>query len=480
MTGRARRRVAGRSAGVAAMAVTLAAVSTGFGANAGAVEARATLTADVALSVAKGKEQSEKGVDSTTLTYTLSNKGPGDAPDGKVSVTLVKGAAFGSLPKNCRHDLDAVACDLGTIAKGKSKTVALTVKLTGTRHEIQGVGTGAVDIDPDLRNNTANSTWDSQAEDPKPGFSPSKPESKPSEPESKPSTKPSAKPSPSASASTKPKPKPKCSPAKIEYSKDGGKTWTRSGLIGGFYAKLQVRLADKTKVEKNCQYKVSFASYSADGPTWKTSGTQRFLGKDTVTLTAKKPSATLDIKKYLPPCYGQIDLYGGGDKFTGAKTPHYPDKKYPTNMIAGWNGGKACAPKPPSSSPKPSKSPSTSPKPSPSVSASPSPSASVSESPSASPSAPVSETPSATPSEVPSEVPSTPPASTPPVQQPPADVPVAVQPDDQQPVAAEPVVEGSLPKTGASRIPYLIALGVFTVLLGALAVWWTRQRPQQM
>ncbi|WP_345673127.1 LPXTG cell wall anchor domain-containing protein [Yinghuangia aomiensis] len=465
MTGRARRRVAGRGAGVAAMAVTFAAVSTGFGANAGAVEARATLTADVALSVAKGKAQSEKGVDSTTLTYTLSNKGPGDAPDGKVHVTLAKGAAFGSLPKECRHDLDAVTCGLGTIAKGKSKTVALTVKLTGTRHEIEGVGSGAVDIDPDLRNNVANATWDSQAEDPKPGSSPSKPESKPS-------TKPSAKPSPSTSASAKPKPK--CSPAKIEYSKDGGKTWTRSGLIGGFYGKIQVRLVDKSKVEKNCQYKVSLASYSADGPTWKTSGTQRYIGKDTVTLTAKKPSATLDIKKYLPPCYGQIDLYGGGDKFTGAKTPHYPDKKYPTNMIAGWNGGKACAPKPPSSSPTPSKSPSTSPKPSPSVSASPSPSAS--ESPSASPSPSVSESPSATPS----EVPSTPPASQPPVQQPPAEVPVVAQPDDQQPVAAEPVVEGSLPKTGASRIPYLIALGVFTVLLGALAVWWTRQRPQQM
>ncbi|GAA4944746.1 hypothetical protein GCM10023205_00420 [Yinghuangia aomiensis] len=447
------------------MAVTFAAVSTGFGANAGAVEARATLTADVALSVAKGKAQSEKGVDSTTLTYTLSNKGPGDAPDGKVHVTLAKGAAFGSLPKECRHDLDAVTCGLGTIAKGKSKTVALTVKLTGTRHEIEGVGSGAVDIDPDLRNNVANATWDSQAEDPKPGSSPSKPESKPS-------TKPSAKPSPSTSASAKPKPK--CSPAKIEYSKDGGKTWTRSGLIGGFYGKIQVRLVDKSKVEKNCQYKVSLASYSADGPTWKTSGTQRYIGKDTVTLTAKKPSATLDIKKYLPPCYGQIDLYGGGDKFTGAKTPHYPDKKYPTNMIAGWNGGKACAPKPPSSSPTPSKSPSTSPKPSPSVSASPSPSAS--ESPSASPSPSVSESPSATPS----EVPSTPPASQPPVQQPPAEVPVVAQPDDQQPVAAEPVVEGSLPKTGASRIPYLIALGVFTVLLGALAVWWTRQRPQQM
>ncbi|MGR7002746.1 hypothetical protein ACU686_40155 [Yinghuangia aomiensis] len=61
---------------------------------------RATLTADVALSVAKGKEQSEKGVDSTTLTYTLSNKGPGDAPGGKVHVALVKGAAFGSLPRS--------------------------------------------------------------------------------------------------------------------------------------------------------------------------------------------------------------------------------------------------------------------------------------------------------------------------------------------------------------------------------------------
>ncbi|MGR7002743.1 hypothetical protein ACU686_40140 [Yinghuangia aomiensis] len=43
---------------------------------------------------------------------------------------------------------------------------------------------------------------------------------------------------------------------------------------------------------------------------------------------------------------------------------------------------------------------------------------------------------------------------------------MAVQPDDQQPVAAEPVVEGSLPKTGASRIPYLIALGVFTGAAG--------------
>ncbi|MGW9213930.1 LAETG motif-containing sortase-dependent surface protein [Embleya sp. NPDC055664] len=146
-----------------------------------------------------------------------------------------------------------------------------------------------------------------------------------------------------------------CGTAAIEWSVDNGKTWSKAGLLGSLATKVNVRVAGN--VPKSCTYKVTLAAYSADGPTWKTSGVQRFLGSRTVSLTGAHPTAALDISRYAPPCFGQIDLYGNDKVFDGKANPlpRYPDAKFPTDLIAGWNGGKECAP----SSPKPSTKPPT-------------------------------------------------------------------------------------------------------------------------
>ncbi|MEU8921474.1 hypothetical protein AB0D10_11155 [Kitasatospora sp. NPDC048545] len=84
-----------------------------------------------------------------------------------------------------------------------------------------------------------------------------------------------------------------------------------------------------------CDYKVSLASYSTEGPTFAASGTQTFLGSATVTLNRENPQATLDISAYLPKCFGQIDLYPGDQKFDGHSNPlpHYPDIVLPDHLI---------------------------------------------------------------------------------------------------------------------------------------------------
>ncbi|SEO57309.1 LPXTG-motif cell wall anchor domain-containing protein [Actinacidiphila rubida] len=161
-----------------------------------------------------------------------------------------------------------------------------------------------------------------------------------------------------------------CGRVGIEHSVDGGQTWTTNGRMDGDPqpATVQVRLtgiADDSK----CSYTVSLASYSAEGPTWETSGAQQFLGWDTTTLNAGNKEATLSVKDTAPPCFGQIDLYGNGTKYDGssdqAALPHYPNSATPTNLITAWNGGHKCDEQttPPASpttdTPSPSDSPTT-------------------------------------------------------------------------------------------------------------------------
>lgn len=138
-----------------------------------------------------------------------------------------------------------------------------------------------------------------------------------------------------------------CSNVGIEYKVDGGQ-WTRSGRINGDTppTKITVRLTDKPG--KNCQYNVSLASYSAEGPAWENSGHQAFLGWDTVTLSKNKTSAKLDVSGSAPTCFGQVDLYGNGTEYDGGSgrghgpLPHYPDSATPTDLITAWNGGHEC------------------------------------------------------------------------------------------------------------------------------------------
>ncbi|WP_439678986.1 LAETG motif-containing sortase-dependent surface protein [Embleya sp. MST-111070] len=248
-----------------------------------------------------------------------------------------------------------------------------------------------------------------------------------------------------------------CGSVAIEWSVDAGKTWSRAGLLGSLATKVDVRVAGN--VAKSCTYKVTLAAYSADGPTWKTSGVQRYLGSRTASLTGAHRGAALDISRYAPPCFGQIDLYGNDKIFDGKANPlpRYPDAKFPTDLIAGWNGGKECAP----SSPKPSTKPPTTTPPTtvPPTTAVPSTTTSTSKPPSPSASASASSTHAPDRTATPTS------ASTP--------------PDDQRTPPASGDVPGQLAQTGASDGVLRIAGASAAVLIsgvGALLLIGRRPR----
>ncbi|MDH6133230.1 hypothetical protein P3T37_002625 [Kitasatospora sp. MAA4] len=217
------------------------------------------------------------------------------------------------------------------------------------------------------------------------------------------------------------KPSNQCSSVGVEYSTDGGQTWSQAGRVGQPYTKFVVRLTETPA--DGCEYKVSLASYSTQGPSWSTSGTQTFLGWDTTTLDKKQPKATLDVSSHTPPCFGQIDLYGTGVKHDGitGPLPKYPDAVFPKDLITAWNGGTACTtptppitppthPTPPVTPPSPpvappsgsTSTPPAGPTKTPSASPSPSSSTSASAKPSGSPSAPASSAAATVPSGSPS------------------------------------------------------------------------------
>ena len=238
------------------------------------------------------------------------------------------------------------------------------------------------------------------------------------------------------------------------------------------YAMLTVHVQAKSSVPGGCSVSFSLNSYTAQGPTWPTSGTQALFDHQSVTLSAGSPSGTLTVAE--PPCYGQTDLYTGTARFDGkdGALPHYPTSVTPAGLIAYSNGGAAC--EQPSSSPsqKPSESPSQQPsqpveseQPSTSPSEQPSeqPSTSPSEQPSEQPSQPVeSEQPSAAPSDQPSTSPSEQPSASPSDQPstspsdqpsaPPSDQPSAV-PSEQPSTQPSTQPSGSvLGETGAPQI----------------------------
>ncbi|MFI9274546.1 hypothetical protein ACIGXM_28125 [Kitasatospora sp. NPDC052896] len=173
-----------------------------------------------------------------------------------------------------------------------------------------------------------------------------------------------------------------CDSLGIRYSVDGGQTWTSSDVMAQPYPSLVVKLVGQA--QDGCDYNVSLASYSTQGATWAKSGVQTFLGWATATLNKKHPQATLDISKFIPPCFGQTDLYNGKTEFDGVHgpLPLFPNQPYPTGLISHWNGGQKCDTPP--VSPPPTGTGSASPSPSTSTtpptgtgSASPSPSTST-------------------------------------------------------------------------------------------------------
>ncbi|MFD0279314.1 hypothetical protein ACFVHB_36205 [Kitasatospora sp. NPDC127111] len=141
---------------------------------------------------------------------------------------------------------------------------------------------------------------------------------------------------------------PACGRPPVQYSVDGGANWTNSGTMPALSGTVQVRLAGQPAA--GCDYRVSLGSYETQGATWATSGRQTFLGWATTTLTREHYRDVLDLSGHLPRCFGELALYGVGEKYDGSDgdhpLPHYPDEPFSGMLIASWNGGTACPPEP--------------------------------------------------------------------------------------------------------------------------------------
>ncbi|WP_329129540.1 LPXTG cell wall anchor domain-containing protein [Streptomyces sp. NBC_01476] len=271
----------------------------------------------------------------------------------------------------------------------------------------------------------------------------------------------------------------KCGQVSVKFSLDGGKHWTTNGRIDGGKPPTTITVKFTGNSKQGCEYPVSLASYSAEGPDWAHSGTQAFLGWDTATLSSKNKQATLDISDVAPTCFGQVDLYGNGTKYDGTegKLPHYPDSATPTQLITAWNGGQKCDTPPTtppasptdSATPTPSDSTSATPTPSDSTSATPTPSDSTSASPSTSPSDSGSPSPSVSDTASPSPSATTPAAGGGSVT-PPTGTPVV------SPVSSTPT--GNLAETGGngSQTVAFAGGGAALLVIGGGAVYFTRRR----
>ena len=106
------------------------------------------------------------------------------------------------------------------------------------------------------------------------------------------------------------------------------------------YPLLSVTVTAPNGVPKGCERSWSLNSYTAEGPTWETSGTQALFDHDSITLDDEHASGTLTVAA--PPCYGQTDFYEGTTRFDGddGPLPLYPGSVVPNpGLIAYSNGG---------------------------------------------------------------------------------------------------------------------------------------------
>jgi hypothetical protein len=257
-----------------------------------------------------------------------------------------------------------------------------------------------------------------------------------------------------------------CRSATVQYrivdadGKPVGADWSSQG---GFHqwdaapGTVEVRLAKGQNVGDGCKYPVSLAEYTAEGPSWITSGHQTLVDKATVYLTAEDVADSGDAKRTWqklevgsPDCYGQIDLYGDDVSYDGktgeghGPLPYQPDNvNTPYHLIAAWNGGeKACAPEG-SDSPTPSQS-------APSTPGTPE----ASEPPADASTPPATPKPSSTPSTTPDVPPLT---STPPATP-------APSPSDSGPPLAETGASGMLgPIAGGAALVIVAGAGAVVV-----------------
>jgi hypothetical protein len=156
-----------------------------------------------------------------------------------------------------------------------------------------------------------------------------------------------------------------------------GSSFTYSVPAGENPAFMTTVTVTVKELAEGCSQAFSLNAYSAEGPTWPTSGTQALIDHDSITLDDNTRSGTLSVKT--PECFGQTDFYKGSERFDGddGALPSYPGTVTPTHLISWSNGGHECT--------APSEDPSTAPSEAPSTAPSEAPSTAPSEAPSTEP-----------------------------------------------------------------------------------------------
>jgi hypothetical protein len=113
------------------------------------------------------------------------------------------------------------------------------------------------------------------------------------------------------------------------------------------YPLRHVTVTANGRLVEGCTFSFSLASYRVEGPTWRTSGRQRFVDHDGAVLDNERPSVSLNVRT--SPCYGQTSFYPGQQVYDGfsGPLPRYPDSPVPDATVSWSIGGNACESDPP-------------------------------------------------------------------------------------------------------------------------------------
>lgn len=111
--------------------------------------------------------------------------------------------------------------------------------------------------------------------------------------------------------------------------------------LNGSSTKAHVAYINEVPMCNGVSQVFSLNSYATEGDTWETSGTQRLVDHVSVTLSAAKTEADLEVKLPGVNCYYQTDLYANSHRYDGVDgpLPHYPDTEAPLDYIDSRMGG---------------------------------------------------------------------------------------------------------------------------------------------
>lgn len=129
------------------------------GNNAASVQIVTDPVADLAASIAATPASLAPG-DDTRLTVTISNAGPGDAADARLSIDVPAGFTVGAIDTTlaCSAGANRVSCEPAALAMGETRSLAFTAQATTTGSRTFSALVLSSAIDPNDADNSASAT----------------------------------------------------------------------------------------------------------------------------------------------------------------------------------------------------------------------------------------------------------------------------------------------------------------------------------